>query len=162
MNWKLFFSVLISTLFLILAFNRVNLYELKDTLETANYIYLIPAVLLTILSLWIRAVRWGYLLQPVKKININSLFSATAIGLMANNLLPARLGEFVRAYVIGKKELISKSASFATIVVERIFDGLTILLFFNVVAIFYAESMPTWLRNSAYFASVIFLKSASK
>lgn len=160
MNWKLLFGILISAISLMLAFNKVNPDELINAMETANYIYLIPAVLLTILSLWIRAIRWGYLLQPIKKININSLFSATAIGLMANNLLPARLGEFVRAYVIGKKELISKSASFATIVVERIFDGLTILLLFSIVTFFYVKSLPEWLRNSAYSASIIFLSAS--
>lgn len=129
MKWKLWLGIGISVLFLFLAFRKVNLHELKKALESANYIYLIPAILLTILSLWIRAFRWQYILQPVREIRVSSLFSATMIGFMANNLLPVRLGEFVRAYTIGEKERISKSSSLATIVVERIFDGITILSF---------------------------------
>ncbi len=157
MNWRLWLGVGISALFLLFVFRKVNLYELKGALETANYIYLIPVVLLLILSLWLRAFRWHYILQPIKKIKIGSLFSATMIGFMANNLLPARLGEFVRAYVIGQKEQISKSSSFATIVVERVFDGLTLLLFLVVVLIFGSFSSPKWLRNTAYIALGVYL-----
>lgn len=74
---------------------------------------------------------------------------------MANNLLPARLGEFVRAYVIGEKEYISKSSSFATIVIERVFDGFTLLFFLAIILVFF--SSPKWLKNSGYVASFIFL-----
>jgi uncharacterized protein (TIRG00374 family) len=69
-------------------------------------------------------------------IQTGPLFHATAIGFMANNILPARVGEFIRAYVLGSKERISKTASFATIVVERLFDGFVILFLFLLVILF--------------------------
>ena len=157
LNWKFWLGIGISVFFLFLAFRKVNLHELRGAVENANYIYLMPAVLLTILSLWIRAFRWQYILQPVKEIRVSSLFSATMIGFMANNLLPARLGEFVRAYVIGQRENISKSSSFSTIVVERIFDGLTLLSFLAIVLILFSFSSLGWLRNAAYIALFIYL-----
>jgi uncharacterized protein (TIRG00374 family) len=74
-----------------------------------------------------RAWRWQYLLKPLKSVRFSNSMSATAIGLMANMILPARLGEIVRAVVLGQRERIDKSASFATVVVDRLLDGFTIL-----------------------------------
>lgn len=157
MNWKTLLGIVISALFLFLAFRKVDLEELRAAFETAKYHYTIPAMLLLIASLWLRSIRWRYLLLPVKNITIRSLFSATMIGFMANNLLPARLGEFVRAYAIGEKEKVSKSSSFATIVVERIFDGFTLLFFLAIILILYSFSFPEWLKKAAYFALAFYI-----
>lgn len=157
MNWKTAIGIIISALFLFLAFRKVDFTELGAALESANYLYIIPIALLSLVSVSVRSLRWRYLLRPVKEIGPWSLFSATFIGLMANNVLPARLGEFVRAYVIGEREQISKSASFATIVLERILDGFTILFFLVIVLIFYGFSFPGWLRNASYFTLFFYL-----
>jgi uncharacterized protein (TIRG00374 family) len=77
------------------------------------------------------------------------------IGFMANNVLPARIGEFVRAYAIGKKENLSKSLSFATIVVERILDGFTLLAFLLVILIFFP--LPGWLKKAGISAFIFYL-----
>lgn len=159
MKWKVWIGVGISMLFLGLAIMKVEFYEVKGAMANAKYIYLIPAIFLTILNLWIRSFRWRFFLEPIKKIGMSSLFSATAIGLMVNNLLPARIGEFARAYAIGEMENISKSSSFATIVVERIFDGITIMLFLSFVLILYTFSFPVWMSKLAYIACAIFLVS---
>ena len=113
-NWKFWVGMGFSGTFLYLAFRRTDLLAVGYTLRQAAYIWLFPAVVLTLLSFYLRAYRWHYLLESIKPITISSLFSATLIGFMANNLLPARLGEFVRAYVIGRREGIRGSASFAT------------------------------------------------
>jgi len=157
LKWRVYFGIAISVLFLFLAFRKVHLPELKDAIRSANYIYLLPAVFLSFLSLWIRSLRWMYIFQPIKKIKICNLFSVTMIGFMANNLLPARMGEFIRAYLIGKKEQISKISSLATIVVERIFDGVTLLFFLLFVLILYSFHAPMWLRNSLYAAGVLYI-----
>jgi uncharacterized protein (TIRG00374 family) len=83
--------------------------------------------------MWLRAERWKYLLEPIKKLNFQRLVPATMIGFMANNILPARAGEFIRAYMIGKKENISKTGAFATIILERVCDMITILVFLVIV-----------------------------
>jgi len=84
----------------------------------------------------LRAYRWKYLLILQKNIPFFPVFSATSIGFFANNVLPFRAGEFLRAYVIGRGENVSKSAVLGTIVVERIIDVLT-LLFIAVIAIIF-------------------------
>jgi uncharacterized protein (TIRG00374 family) len=129
-------GLLISAFFLALAFRRVDLHELGEHLRRANYWYLIPASVLTLVALWVRALRWGLLLYPLKRIGAGALFSATAIGFMCNNVLPMRLGELVRAYVIGRSSSVSPSGAFATIVVERLFDLFTMIAFFGVILIF--------------------------
>ena len=125
---QLLIGILISALFLFLAFRSVDFDELFRALKKTNYFYLLPATILIYLSVYFRVVRWHYLLSPVKKIDMVSLFSAMFIGLLGNYILPARMGELVFAYVIGKKESISKASAFATVVVSRIFDGIAIFL----------------------------------
>jgi uncharacterized protein (TIRG00374 family) len=127
---------LISAIFLYIAFRKSDLREIAHHLVVARWWLLIPGSLLTIVALWIRALRWGVLLYPMKPIAVGTLFSATAIGFMCNNILPMRLGELVRAYVIGRSAGIRKSGAFATIVVERLFDLFTMIGLFGLIVIF--------------------------
>ncbi len=157
MKWKYAPGIVISAVFLVLAFRKVDLDQLAAAFRSARYVYLVPAVILSLVNLWIRAYRWRFIMRPVKEIGIMSLFRATAIGFMGNNLLPARLGEFMRAHVIGEKEKISRSASFATIVVERIFDGFTLLLFLAVVLAVGSVEFPGWLRKASAVAIVFYV-----
>lgn len=156
-NWKAMAGIAVSAAFLYLAFHEVDPAALAEGLKEADYLYMIPVFLVMLLSMWFRAIRWHYLLKAIKKIGVGSLFSASAIGLMANNLLPARLGEFVRAVVIGRKENISKSSSFATIVVERVLDGLTVLTFLGIVLIFDLFSFPPVMREAAWITVIFYL-----
>jgi uncharacterized protein (TIRG00374 family) len=79
------------------------------------------------IGVWVRAWRWHYLLKPIKEIPTKSMFPITTIGYMGNNIYPARAGEVLRAVILKRKEGVSISASLATIIVERIFDGVVML-----------------------------------
>jgi len=125
---KLWIGIGISLFFLFLLFRKIDFHKLLAAFREMDYRYLLPAVFFTFISYFFRAVRWKYLLLPLKKTRMKNLFPATIIGYMANNLLPARLGEFVRAYVLGEKEGLGTSAVFASLVVDRLFDGFTVLL----------------------------------
>jgi uncharacterized protein (TIRG00374 family) len=94
-----------------------------------------------------RAYRWKFMVNPLKRVGMGSLFSSVMIGFMANNVLPARLGEFVRAYSLGTKEKISRSAVFATIMIERVFDGFSLLLILWVSLLMYPQ-LPSWVRDA--------------
>lgn len=96
-------------------------------LRTFDYRYLCPALLIYIGGFAVRGVRWQCMLAPLKRICFRSSFSVVMIGFMANNILPLRMGEVVRAWAIKRKEGISGSAGFATIVVERVYDGLALV-----------------------------------
>ena len=142
---KLWIGIGISIFFLVLLFRKIDFSKLFAALGEMDYRYLIPAVLFTFISYYFRAVRWRYLLLPMKKIGMRNLFSATVIGYMANNLLPARLGEFVRAYVLGEKEKLDTSAVFATLVLDRLFDGFTVILI--LVVTFFTIELPPGMEN---------------
>jgi uncharacterized protein (TIRG00374 family) len=111
-----------------LLFTKIDPHKVAAAFSEMDWRYLIPAVIATFISYFGRAVRWHFLLLHLKKVSLHSLYPATIIGYMANNILPARLGEFVRAYVLGRKEGIDPSAVFATLVVDRLCDGFTVLL----------------------------------
>ena len=137
---KLWVGIGISIFFLFLLFRKIDFDKLLAALGEMDYRYLFPAMLFTFISYFFRAVRWRFLLLPLKKTLMRNLFSATIIGYMANNLLPARLGEFVRAYVLGEKESLDASAVFATLVLDRLFDGFTVILI--LVVTFFSVRLP--------------------
>ncbi len=120
-------GIIISAVFLYFSVRNIDFTQVKQAFATANYFWAIPTGALIIFTMWIRALRWYYLLSGIKRIRRSSLFSSVMIGFMANNVLPVRLGEIVRAFSIAQKEGISRSGSFATILVERIFDSFAIL-----------------------------------
>ncbi len=124
----------ISAAMLVYLFYKIDIATLATALKRANYWWLIPNIVLIMVTMIFRAYRWEHMIRPIKKISFSRLFSITMIGFMANNVLPFRLGEFVRAYSLASKEKVSKSASLATIFVERIvFDLLALLAIFGIV-----------------------------
>lgn len=125
---RFWLGVVISIFFLVLFFRKIDFNQLLDTLRSADYRFILVAIVLTFISYFLRAVRWQYLLLSIKKIPFASLYPATIIGYMANNLLPARLGEFVRAYVLARKEGIQTPVVFASLVIDRLCDGFTVML----------------------------------
>ena len=126
---KILIGLLLSILFLWLAFLKVDFEELTSALESANYFLIVFAAFINGLAFIPRAYRWKLLLKPLKNTSFGNTFGCLSIGFMANSVLPARGGEFIRAFAIGQTEKISKSASFATILVERIIDLITLMLF---------------------------------
>ena len=125
----------ISAVFLFIIMRNVDINELTAALKNANYIWLIPNFLFVVLAMFQRAERWKYMLNPIVAVKYKTLLAATCIGFMANNILPLRLGEFVRAYSLSKQDnRITKSASLATIFVERmVFDLLALLIILVVI-----------------------------
>jgi uncharacterized protein (TIRG00374 family) len=128
-KWQFWLGVLISIFFIWLALRGLRLEEFWDAVQKANYIWLIPGVAVYFAGVWVRAWRWHYLLGPIKKIPTKTMFPITTIGYMGNNIYPARAGEVLRAVILKRKEGVSVSASLATIIVERIFDGVVMLAF---------------------------------
>ena len=125
---KLWIGSAISLVLLIFLFRKLDYAQLVTAFRQLDYRLLLPAIGSTIFSYWLRAVRWRLLLMPVKSTVMKNLFPATVIGYMANNLLPARLGEFVRAYALAKSESLTTSGVFASLVIDRLCDGFSVLL----------------------------------
>lgn len=153
-SYKFWIGILISGIFVYLTFKDVDLKNFFKTLIKVSYLYLPFLLLLLFIAFYGRALRWRYLLGKEIKIKTHNLFSYIIIGFMVNNVLPARIGEFVRAYIIGKKENISKSFAFSTIVVERVFDGMVILLLFLPTIFFYP--LPQWVKKTGLLVGLFY------
>lgn len=128
-RWQFWLGVAISAIFLYFALRGMHLGEFWAAVQQANYFWLLPGVAVYMLGVWARAWRWHYMLRPLKKISTNSMFPIVTIGYMGNNIYPARAGEVLRAAVLKQREGVPISASLATVVVERIFDGVVMLGF---------------------------------
>ena len=128
-KWQFWLGVLISIVFIWLALRGLRLDQFWGSVQSANYWWLLPGIAVYFVAVWARAWRWHYLLKPIKSIPTRAVFPITTIGYMGNNIYPARAGEVLRAVILKRKEGVSVSASLATIVVERIFDGVVMLGF---------------------------------
>ena len=129
LNWRFGISVAVSAGLLALLAYQADLDRLRESLAQANYLYALPASALYFAALYLRAARWRFVLRPLVLVDVPRLYPVVVIGYMANNLLPARLGEVVRAYWLARREPISGSSALATVAVERVYDGLTLLAF---------------------------------
>ncbi|NVN91540.1 MAG: flippase-like domain-containing protein [Desulfuromonadales bacterium] len=121
-------GISVSAFFMTLLLRKIDFKQLGAALCAMDYRFILLAVAFTFLSYFLRALRWHYLLISEKSIPLASLYPATIIGYMANNLLPARLGEFVRAYVLAEQEGLETPTVFASLVIDRLCDGFTVLL----------------------------------
>jgi glycosyltransferase 2 family protein len=148
-------GILISAVFLRQGLEGLSLADVWEKIVHANFIWLIPGVIIYFLAVWGRTWRWHYLLRPLKVIPLRSLFPIVVIGYMGNNVYPFRAGEVIRAYVLKRNEDVKITASLATIIVERIFDGL-VMLIFVFVALPFANIAQDWLRSVVILGTVAF------
>lgn len=128
-RWQLWIGILISGIFLFFALRGLKLQEVWQAVQGGKYIWLLPGIGVYFVGVWVRAWRWHYLLRPLKKIPTAAMFPIVTIGYMGNNIYPARAGEVLRAMILKQRQDVPVSASLATIIVERVFDGLVMLAF---------------------------------
>lgn len=121
--------------FLDLVFAEINLGEVGHALALANYWMFIPSTGFVLIHLYFRSVRSQWLLKSMDEVGFWPAFRALVIGITGNVVLPARAGEFLRAYVLSRRTRLPATGVFATLVIERIFDGLTVVLILIVMII---------------------------
>lgn len=140
--------------FIVLLLWKTDIHELRAALASANYFWVALIVVCILLSYTFRTIRWGWILRPTRQLPFRALLPVLFIGFMANNLLPARIGELVRAYALGQKTGLSKSLGLATILVERLCDGVTLVAVLGLVALLFP--LPSWARQAGYVAGGLF------
>ena len=128
-RWHLILGIIISVAFLWWALSGLELDQVWDDMRGADYWWLLPSVAVYFVGVWVRTWRWDYMLRPLKTIPVRRLFPVVVIGYMGNNIYPFRAGEVLRAYVLRRREQVPMSGSLATVIVERVFDGLVMLMF---------------------------------
>jgi len=119
------------------AFKDFQFHEFANSIQKVNYLYLLLATLFLWGSVWFRAIRWRWLFKIETLPSTASLYRAELIGYFGNNVLPLRLGELMRAYLIGQEWNLSKSYVLGTIVLERILDTITLFFFSFLLIIMY-------------------------
>ncbi len=149
---------LLSALFLWLAVRNVSPSELAAAFAQANYPLVAPAAAATLCGYVLRTVRWQRIVLPVAPLRFTEAFGVLMMGFAANNLLPARLGEFVRAYMLRRKTGARKTYGMATILLERVCDGLTLIVVLGIVSLL--KPLPLWGQEVQVFSSLLFLGAA--
>lgn len=147
-------GIAISVVCLALALNGLKLDEFWEGISNANYWWILPGVGVYFIGVAVRTWRWYYLLRPLKEVSLRKLFPIVCIGYAGNNIYPARAGEVLRAYILKEEEGISVSANIATVIIERIFDGLVMLAFVMVTLPF--TDLGAFYNNFVLVFSVLF------
>lgn len=142
-NLKLWIGLFLSALFVYLALRDVDLVRVWDLTKSADPFYVVLIILLAFFQFVVRTWRWAILLEPIKATGFCNRLATTLIGFGANCIFPARMGEFIRANYLGQREKISASSAFGTIVIERLFDGFTLLLIL-VIGLLGTEFTADW------------------
>lgn len=153
-RWQTWVGAAISAFFLFLAFRGQNPQTVWETLQQVDLWWLLPAIGAFAIGVWLRALRWSVLLEPVQPLTGTEVTPVVLAGYTANNILPLRTGEIVRAYLLNGRYGVRKTAALATIAIERLLDGLT-MLGFLLLAMRAVSSTPE-LRRVATVAAVLF------
>lgn len=133
---------------------NADLGKVWASVAAARQDFLLLALALTCVTFIVRAERWQYLLEPLGKTRFSNVFRTTVIGFAASAVLPARAGEVIRPYLLARREGLSATAAFATIVVERILDLVAVLLLMAAFLIWFDPGLAA--RDSNAFEAVRF------
>lgn len=149
-------GVLVSILLLAVALSGLHLDEFWSNLQRLNLLWLIPGIALYFVSVWFRSWRWSLLLRPLgASIAPAKLFPIVVIGYMGNNIYPARIGEVIRSWILKRNEGMPVPGSLATIVIERVIDGL-LMVAFVIVGLPAVPSMTDQTLRLIYIALIAF------
>ena len=127
-------GVLLSAGALYFAFKNIPISELFKYLASINYFWVLPAVVITVFSFMLRAVRWRIILESTHRVSILRAFHPLMIGFMINCVLPGRLGEVARPAILQKEEKVPFATGLATVVAERVFDTFFLIVLFMLTA----------------------------
>ena len=173
-RWQLWVGVAISAFFLYQVLGDIDFALLWQDIVQANYFWILPGVAVYFCAVWARAWRWHYLLRPILPIPTRKIFPIVSIGYAGNNIFLARAGEVIRAIILRRNMGVPVTASLATIVVERIFDGVVMLAFvflnlpelarltkkFTVLGSLTIQDMTLWGSLAFVGALLVFLLAA--
>ena len=152
---RFWFGLVIATAFLAIFLVRTDFGEIREAFSGADYALAVAGVPLYFAGYWFRAYRWRLLLSPIKAVSTARLYPVVLIGLMSNNVAPARIGELVRAYLVGRREAIDKSTAFGTIALDRLYDGLTLVAILGIMVVI--SGADTGVKSLGLGAAAIFV-----
>jgi len=144
---QFFIGLIISAAAIYLSLRKIDFNALWAALHAVNFLFFIPAIAGQLTCFFLKGTGWRYLLLPAKKdLRVISTTTVLIIGLMVNNLLPAKMGELARGYLMGEREKLPKTLCLSTVAVEHLLDILILTIFLIILLPF--VSLPPWLRTS--------------
>ncbi|MCX8072451.1 MAG: flippase-like domain-containing protein [Candidatus Binatia bacterium] len=147
-------SLLAGAVFLLLAFRNVSLGELGQALGRFHWPWLIPALGVSLLLMVLRTWRWQLELRPLERVPFGRLWAVTSVAYSAINLIPARLGEVVRPWLVAQFSNVRMSQAVGSLVVEKLMDSFCILAY-TLAALLLSEQLPDWARRGAVVPAVV-------
>lgn len=161
-GWKFWIGMGVSVFFLAILLRSMDGRKLLSAFREMDWRFIVPAIAATMFSYYMRAYRWKLLLSGEKKTSLGNCFTSTIIGYMANNLLPARIGELIRVYLLGEREAIDKGTVLASLVLDRLLDFFSVLciLLITLITLKFPgkeEDVRTALVTGGYFTFAAFL-----
>jgi len=146
-------SLVVAAVFLCLAFRHVPLADLGAALQRFDLRWLVPAFAISFTLQIFRAWRWQLELRPLVRIGLGKLWVVTSVAYMAINLLPARLGEVVRPWLLSRRAPVSMSNVVGNLVIEKTMDSI-VIVFYILVGLLTTQNLPPWVRRGAMVPAV--------
>ena len=156
---QLLIGIAVSAFFIYLTVPSLHLPEVARTIRAANYWWILPGIAVYFVGLWARAWRWHYTLRHLKPVPVRALYPLVCIGYFGNNVYPFRAGEVIRSYVLKRRHDIAITSSLATVIIERVFDGLVMLVFVFLALPF--APMPEQFRSLVVILTVLMLAATA-
>ena len=150
----IYFGLILSAAFIILIVKMVDFRGVLAAFKTFNLKYIVLLSLLYLYGMIIRTVRWRLLIAQHKKITPTTVFSALVTGFMVNNVLPAKIGELVRAEYIAREGRLSRGFSLGTVFAERMLDTALVLTFLFGSVIF-SKPLIALVRENVWFLVIL-------
>ena len=156
---KLLLSLAVGGAFLVLAFRNVDHDQLRDAFAHLDARWLVPAVCLSLLLQVFRAWRWQLELRPLARVPFATLWVVVSVAYMAINLLPIRMGEVVRPWLLSRRSTVSFSNVVGNLIVEKTVDS-AVIVFYILLGLLTTENLPAWVRRGAAVPAVAFVALA--
>ena len=152
---KLLIGIIVSSILIYFSIKGIEFDKIFMGMNKAKYAFLIPVVLLVLCISFLKSFRWGIILSPMEKISQKKLYPITCVGLMAIVLIPMRIGELMRPYLLKRKSHIPLSSALGTIYIEKVFDSLMLLLI--MFFIIFSSNLPGWVLKAGYSFLITFV-----
>ena len=154
---KVLIGIGVSVAFVGLTLRGVDFVQVRAHLGNIDGGMLLPVFISLSVVFLLKAFRWWYLMFPLKRVAFGRIFITTVIGYMANNALPLRGGDLLRAHILGRKENIGTTTIFTTVAIDRVFEVLSLLTVS--LAVLFLIPLPKWMWNSVIILGIVLLCS---
>lgn len=153
LNTKALLGIAVSLLGLYLGFRKFDATGFMSSLKETNLTLFFVSMLVMVFQIFLRAIRWRYLIMPLKPAPLSDVFGAQMVCYFGNHVFPLRFGEILRSYALNKTTGISTVSIFGTVVIERLLDVIFFMILLPITMLAFFSVWPEWMRWSGIVAA---------